>query len=128
MFEPELRTETGDGEVFAGVRDHGRLLVDAFENADGHTVASYMNYIRKESYSGFHVDYASRGQTWFVLSGENEQNVFYEKVMFSCRGRIISSFALIYPIVGKAMFDPIVEVIEKTFRPGQNCGPYATRP
>ena len=50
---------------------------------------------------------------------------FYEKVMFSCRGRIISSFALIYPIASKAMFDPIVEGIEKTFRPTQNCGPYA---
>jgi hypothetical protein len=51
--------------------------------------------------------------------------VFYEKVMFSCGGRIISSFALIYPISSKAMFDPIVEGIEKTFRPGQNCAPYA---
>jgi hypothetical protein len=125
VFEPERRTEAGDGEVFAGVRDHSRLLVGAFENADGHTVASYMNYIRRESYSGYDIDYAPRGQTWFVLSGENDQNVFYEKVMFSCRGRIISSFALIYPIASKAMFDPVVEGIEKTFRPGQDCGLYA---
>jgi len=124
VFEPERRSETGDGEMFAGVRGHGRLLVGAFENADGHTVASYMNYIRRRSYSGYDVDYAPRGETWFVLSGENDQNVFYEKVIFSCRGRIISSFALIYPIVSKAMFDPVVEGIEKTFRPGQNCEPY----
>jgi len=124
VFEPERRTEMGDGEMFAGVRGHARLLVGAFENADGHTVASYMNYIRRRSYSGYDVDYAPRGDTWFVLSGENDQNVFYEKVIFSCRGRIISSFALIYPIVSKVMFDPVVEGIEKTFRPGQNCGPY----
>ena len=124
VFEPERRSEAGDGEVFASVRADGRLLVGAFENADGHTVASYMNYIRRESYSGYNIDYAPRGQTWFVLSGENDQNVFYEKVMFSCRGRIISSFALIYPIASKAKFDPVVEGIEKTFRPGQNCGPY----
>lgn len=103
----------------------GRLLVGAFENADRQTVASYMNHIRRESYSGYDIDYAPMGQTWFVLSGENDQNVFYEKVMFSCGGRIISSFALIYPISSKAMFDPIVEGIEKTFRPGQNCAPYA---
>jgi hypothetical protein len=125
VFEPERRSEVGDGEVFAGVRGNGRLLVGAFENADGHDVVSYMNYIRRESYSGYAIDYAPRGQTWFVLSGENDQNVFYEKVMFSCHGRIISSFALIYPIANKAMFDPVVEGIEKTFRPGQNCGPYA---
>jgi hypothetical protein len=125
VFEPERATEAGDGEVFAGVRGHGRLLVGAFENADGHSVASYMNYIRRESYSDYDIDYAPRGQTWFVLSGENNQNVFYEKVMFSCGGRIISSFALIYPAASKAMFDPVVEGIEKTFRPGQNCGPHA---
>jgi hypothetical protein len=32
--------------------------------------------------------------------------VFYEEVMFSCSGRIIRNFALIYPIASKAMFDP----------------------
>jgi hypothetical protein len=121
VFEPERRSETGDGAVFVTGGGQARLLVGAFENADGHSVASYMKYIRRESYSGYRVDYAPRGQTWFVLSGENDQNVFYEKVMFSCRGRIISSFALIYPIASKAMFDPVVEGIEKTFRPGQNC-------
>jgi len=125
VLEPERRTEAGDGEVFVGVQGHGRLLVGAFENADGHAVASYMDHIRRQSYSGYDVDYAPRGQTWFVLSGENDQNVFYEKVMFSCGGRVISSFALIYPLASKAMFDPVVEGIEKTFRPGQNCGPYA---
>ena len=125
LFESQRRSEAGDGEVFVAGRGDGRLLVGAFENAGGDSVASYMNYIRRKSYSGFGVDYAPRGQTWFVLSGENDLNVFYEKVMFSCGGRIISSFALIYPIANKAMFDPIVEGIEKTFRPGQNCGPYA---
>ena len=83
MFEPDRRTETGDGEVFAAVQGDGRLLVGAFENADGHTAASYMSYIRRESYSGYDIDYAPRGQTWFVLSGENDQNVLHEKVMFS---------------------------------------------
>jgi hypothetical protein len=125
MFQPERRAEAGDGEVFAGVRGHGRLLVGAFENVDGHSVASYMNYIRRQSYSGYAVDYAPRGQSWFVLSGDNGENVFYEKVMFSCRGRMISSFALIYPVASKALFDPIVEGIEKTFRPADKCGPHA---
>jgi hypothetical protein len=123
VFESERRTEAGDGEVFVG--GDGRLLVGAFENADGHTVVSYMNHITRKSYSGYNIDYAPRRRTWFVLSGENDQNVFYEKVIFTCGGRIISSFALIYPIASKAMFDPIVEGIEKTFRPGQSCGPYA---
>ena len=86
-----------------------------------------MNMIRQESYAEYKVDYAPSGATWFVLSGQNDRDVFYEKVIFSCSGRIINSFALIYPIESKRDFDPIVEGIEKTFRPGQDCGRYATR-
>ena len=127
LFEPERRSEAGDGEVFAGIRGQGRLLVGALENSDGHTVGSYMNMIRQQSYAGYNVDYAPVGATWFVLSGENDRDVFYEKVMFSCSGRVINSFALIYPIESKREYNPIVEGIEKTFRPGQDCGRYATR-
>jgi hypothetical protein len=127
LFEPERKFEAGDGEVFAGIRGRGRLLVGALENSDRHTIGSYMNMTRQQSYTGYNVNYAPRGGTWFVLSGENDRDVFYEKVMFSCSGRIINSFALVYPIESKREFDPIVEGIEKTFRPGQDCGRYATR-
>ena len=49
------------------------------------------------------------------------------RLLFSCSGRIINSFALIYPVESKREFDPIVAGIEKTFRPGQNCGGFAAR-
>ena len=127
LFEPERRSEAGDGQVFASIRGRGRLLVGALENSDRQTVGSYMNVIRQQSYAEYKVDYAPRGATWFVLSGQNDRDVFYEKVIFSCSGRIINSFALIYPVESKREFDPIVEGIEKTFRPGQDCGRYATR-
>jgi hypothetical protein len=127
IFEPVQKSQAGDGEVFAGLGGRGRLLVGALENIEGHTVGSYMNLIRQQSYANYGVDYAPRGATWFVLSGENERDVFYEKVIFSCSGRIINSFALIYPIESKRDFDPIVEGIEKTFRPGRDCGRYAAR-
>jgi hypothetical protein len=113
------QSEAGDGQVFADIRGRGRLLVGALENSDGQTVGSYMSVIRQESYAEYKVDYAPRGATWFVLSGQNDRDVFYEKVIFSCSGRIINSFALIYPIESKREFDPIVEGIEKTFRPGR---------
>ena len=127
VFAPERKSESGDGEVFVGAGGEARLLVGAFENSDGHTVASYMSFIRRESYANYPVSYSPRGQTWFVLSGESSERVFYEKVMFSCGGRIINSFALMYPVATKRLFDPIVEGIENTFRPGQNCGPQANR-
>jgi hypothetical protein len=126
LFAPDRKSEAGDGEVFVSAGGEGRLLVGAFANSERHTVASYMSLIRGQSYGAFQVTYAPRGATWFVLSGESAREVFYEKVMFSCGGRIINSFSLIYPVQDKARFDPVVAGIERTFRPGGDCS-YATR-
>jgi hypothetical protein len=47
--------------------------------------------------------------------------------MFSCGGRIINSFAVMYPVAAKKVFDPVVEGIENSFRPGQSCSSHADR-
>ena len=39
-------------------------------------------------------------------------------MIFSCNGRLINSFAMIYPSERGGLFDRIVEGIEKSFRPG----------
>jgi hypothetical protein len=127
IFQTERTSESGDGQVFVGMRGHGRLLVGAFVNDDRHTVESYQSFVAKRSYSGFDITYAARRQSWFVLSGEGNGSVFYEKVMFSCGGNVINSFVLTYPLDSKSEFDPIVEGIEKTFRPGHDCGRSARR-
>jgi hypothetical protein len=43
-------------------------------------------------------------------------------------GRLINSFALIYPAADKRRFDAIVEGIQATFRPGRNCEDLPGRP
>ena len=48
LFEPERKSERGDGEIFVAAGGEARLLVGAFENSDRHTVASYMSFIRRE--------------------------------------------------------------------------------
>jgi hypothetical protein len=42
--------------------------------------------------------------------------------MFSCAGRLINSFALIYSANDRQAFDRIVERMEKSFRPGRVRG------
>ena len=56
-----------------------------------------------------------------MLSGEANGRIFYEKVMVTCGGRLINSFAMIYPIDQRHIFDPIVERVEDTFRPARDC-------
>jgi hypothetical protein len=47
--------------------------------------------------------------------------IFYEKAMFSCAGRLITSFAMIYRSEQRQLFDRIVERVEHSFRPGRKC-------
>jgi len=65
--------------------------------------------------------YRPRGRSWFVLSGYRGDQIYYEKVMFSCRGRVVNIFAITYPVARRQLFDPVVERMEDTFRPGRRC-------
>ena len=109
------------GWLFASRDESAKLLVGAFRNAEKHTAASYQDFVARRSYGGFPVTYAPRGRTWFVLSGEHDGKIFYEKVMFSCQGGVITSFAMTYPSALRRAYDPVVERIENSFRPGPGC-------
>jgi len=121
VFAVERATETGDGQVFAARDGDARLLVGALINEPGDSPASYLDYLARHSYSQYQIGYRRLARSWLVLSGEGNGRVFYEKAMFSCAGRLISSFAMLYPKEQSHVFDRIVERIEKTFRPARDC-------
>ena len=118
VFQMERTSEAGDGVVFGARGTDARMLVGALPNRDRHTVTTYQDFVARKSYAAYRIHYRPRGNTWFVLSGEGDGKIFYEKVVFSCGGRLINSFALIYPAADRQIFDPIVERVEDTFRAG----------
>jgi hypothetical protein len=128
IFSEQQTSEARDGDLFATRDGSAKLLVGAFENSERHSPASYQRLIARESYPGLHVDYAPVGQRWSVLSGTLGDTMVYEKIMFSCAGRVINSFAIVYPVAERQLYDPIVEAIEDSFRPGASgCDDHAAR-
>jgi hypothetical protein len=128
VFSLQQTSEARDGDLFATPDGSAKLLIGAFENTDGFSPASYQRFIARESYPGLRADYAPVGQTWTVLSGTRGGTMVYEKVMFSCSGRVINSFAIVYPIAERRLYDPIVEAIEDSFRPGvAGCNQHAAQ-
>jgi pyruvate/2-oxoglutarate dehydrogenase complex dihydrolipoamide acyltransferase (E2) component len=121
----EKRSGDGDGLLFSSKDGEARLLVGTLPNTEKQTPNSYQDYIAKQSYADYAITYRRSGETWFVLSGEGNDKIFYEKVMFSCGGELISSFAMIYPAERRKAFDPIVEKVEDSFRPATKCGDQA---
>jgi hypothetical protein len=121
VFTLDRTAEAGDGQLFVSQFGDARLLVGGLINDSRFSPASYQSYLVRKSYSQYRIDYHPLGQNWFVLSGEGNGRSFYEKVMFSCGGRLINSFAVLYSIGEREALDRIVERMEKSFRPGQNC-------
>jgi len=121
IFKLERTTEAGDGHAFVSTDGKARLLVGALQNKAGSTPAAYQDHVAKQSYGRFRVTYRPVGKTWFALSGEANGEIFYEKVIFSCSGRLINSFAIIYSVDRRDLFDPLVERMEDSFRAGPSC-------
>jgi hypothetical protein len=121
VFAVERTAEAGDGQLFVAKDGDARLLVGTLTNDTRFTPRSYQTYVAQNSYAGYRISYRRLGDTWFALSGEGNGKIFYEKAMFSCAGRLINSFAMIYPAHQRRVFDRIVERVEDSFRPGRKC-------
>lgn len=112
-----------DGRLWISHDGHARLLAGALPNADGMNLMDYRELVLKESYAGAEIDYAPTRDSWFVLSGTRDGTMFYERVTFSCGGRLINSWAILYPAAEREVYDRIVEKVARSYRVGRsNCG------
>ena len=115
----------GDGKpsfhYFESPSSEARFLVGAWNNAKGQSPEGLKRWLI-ENVGGYdETTYRPRGRSWFVLSGYRGNLIYYEKVMFSCGGSLVNVFAITYPVEQRDMYDPIVERMEDTFRPGSRC-------
>jgi hypothetical protein len=93
-----------------------RLLAGALDNDEGMSLAAYRDFVKRETYPGARFDYERTGPGWFVVSGTRGGEHFYQRVTFVCDGRRIVSWAMTYPDRERRRYDPLVEVVARTFR------------
>ena len=111
-----------EGRVWVSRDGNARLLAGGIPNDEGLNLRDYRDLVMKESYRGAAVDYAPVRDTWFVLSGTRDGMMFYERVTFTCGGRLINSWAMLYPENERRIYDRIVEQVARSYRPGTgNC-------
>jgi hypothetical protein len=118
VFSPQEGAAREDGQVLVSRDGNARLLVATFENDAGATLDEYRQQLLNENYSGADLDYAPSKKKWFVISGTREGTMFYERVSFTCGGRLINSWALLYPAAERQFYDRVVEAIARTYTPG----------
>lgn len=118
VFTPSASAESDNGHVLVSRDGGARLLVAAFDNETAATLAEYRTQLLTENYSGAELDYAPVKKRSFVVSGTRGTMHFYERVSFTCGGRLINSWALLYPVSERHIYDRIVEAVARTYSPG----------
>jgi len=115
----------GDGKpsfhYFESEASEAKFLVGGWNNAAGQSPENFKRWVM-ENVGGYdELTYRPRGRSWFVLSGYRADTIYYEKVMFSCGGDLVNVLAVTYPTHQRDIYDPVVERMEDTFKPGRRC-------
>jgi hypothetical protein len=118
VFQQEADPITDEGRVLSSVDGKARLLVGAFANDGETSLEAYREFLLNDQYAGADIEYAPLRDKWFVLSGTLGEQEFYERVSFTCGGRLINSWVMIYPKAQSGLYDRVVEAIARTYSPG----------
>ncbi|MFP3921775.1 MAG: hypothetical protein ACLFU3_08735 [Dichotomicrobium sp.] len=118
-FEPGPVSPNGDGRAFTTPEGDARIVVFGAHNGERMSLREYRATLLEEYGDYEELTYSPIGDTWFVLSGYSGDTIYYQKVMFSCGGRIINVLSISFPAEDKPQFSPMIEEAEDRFRPGQ---------
>lgn len=118
VFEQRGEPQTDEGRVLYSRDGKAQLLVGAFANDDSTSIEAYRNFLLHENYAGAQIDYAPMRSRWFVLSGTIGDREFYERVSFTCGGKLINSWAMVYPSAERRFYNRIVEAVARSYTPG----------
>jgi hypothetical protein len=121
----EFASVEGDGKpgfhYFAADHVDAKFLVGAWDKQDDATPEHFKRWMIANAGGYEEITYQPRGRSWFVLSGYRGDQIYYEKVMFSCGARVVNILAIAYPTSERDKFDPVVERMEDMFQPSQEC-------
>lgn len=114
IFEPVESEEGAEGREFVSRDGEARFGIYAGQQSE--TLKDMRKRFLSDPDYG-RVTYKPKSKSWFVLSGYRGENVFYEKYILH-RSGVLHAFALEFPNAQRALYAPIVERMEDSFRPG----------
>ena len=117
----EVEGERPSFRYFQSSESEAKFMVGAWDSERGETPSHFKQWMLTNADGYEDITYQPRGRTWFVLSGHRDDQIYYEKVIFSCGGRVVNVLAISYPEADRDMFDQVVERMEDSFKGGRRC-------
>jgi curved DNA-binding protein CbpA len=102
-----------DANVHTFVSRDGRavLRIVAAENTAGIALADLRRALMKGRYAGATFDSAPRRRHWFALSGTRGDEVFLERITYSCDGRSMHGWQMMYPATQRGTYDELARLV-----------------
>jgi hypothetical protein len=113
LFAPVGEAEKGVGQRFESEDGRAVLSIYARENQDDDTPASYLRKNLRQPM----LDYERVTRSFFAISMEREETIYYSRCNFSPRHSTIHCFDLVYPQTEKKAWDRVVTRISLSLRP-----------
>jgi hypothetical protein len=110
------RTDDRAGRTFSTADRRATLQIARVPNLDKVSVSELRNMAIAASYKGAKLDYNRVAETWYVVSGTQGSSTFYERVQFSCNGRRLQIWSVIYPSAEGKDFEPMIDEMARRFR------------
>ena len=98
------------------------LRIVAAENTSGITLGGFRSSLIKERYAGASFDKSPRRRHWFALSGSRGDEVFLERVTFSCDGKSMHGWQIRYPSSRRAIYDEVAKLVLQNHPHGNGPG------
>jgi curved DNA-binding protein CbpA len=132
IFAFDAAQSSANFHTFVSRDGRATLRIVAGENPAGVTLAGLRRSLMKDRYAGATFDKAPRRKHWFALSGMRGGEVFLERVTFSCDGKSMHGWQMLYPASERATYDGLAKLILSNYPhgngPGAGCPEAKPRP
>lgn len=120
-FQDGNPSDDGGGMSFASNDGRARIVVFGANNDQKLSLTEYRRLLLEDIGGYEQLTYQPTGDSWFVLSGFRRDNIYYQKVMFSCSDKIINIFSMTFPAAEKPFYERLIEIMEDNFKPARGA-------
>jgi hypothetical protein len=114
LLVPQGESDNSDGQKFLSSKDSGQLAVYGTNNAPDETLGQRLSDMASRlAGSSGKVTYKVQKASWFVVSGQNGESVFYAKTFLN-RDQF-KSFELTYDRSAALLYDSLVSRLASCF-------------
>jgi hypothetical protein len=111
----EGQSENGSGQRFRTSDGRASLSIYSKTNDAGETPVAYLRTNLRRPRSA--LDYQRVTSSFFAISEETQDTIYYSRCNFSNNNRTIHCFDLVYPFREERVWDPIVTRLSRSLRP-----------